>query len=287
MIRLGCALRAAVVALEQAGIESARLEARLLMAHALGMERSVPLDRQRMIDPTAFNVALARRLSHEPLAFITGRQGFWTLDLAVSPATLIPRGDSETLIRAALAELQDRRVLRILDLGTGTGCLLLAALVEFPGAFGVGVDISPAAAALAARNAANNGLSDRCAVAAGSWDSALSGQFDLIVSNPPYIESAVIPGLMPEVALFEPTRALDGGEDGLEAYRVIVASLARLLAPGGVAILEIGAGQAEDVTALAVGAGLRKIALHADFGGISRALALCAQKTFGIATPSG
>ncbi|KAA5611357.1 peptide chain release factor N(5)-glutamine methyltransferase [Rhodovastum atsumiense] len=255
-------LREATTLLRDAGIDEPRREARLLYEHAAG-------------DPTAFHVAVARRAAREPMALITGRQGFWTLDLAVSRATLIPRPDTETLIEAALAARPDRAaVRRILDLGTGTGCLLLAALAEFPLAFGVGVDLVPEAAALAAANARANGLAGRAAFLAGDWAAALSGRFDLVLSNPPYIESDAIPGLMPEVAAFEPRSALDGGADGMAAYRFLVKRLPRLLAPGGVAVLELGAGQAAGVAALARAAGLDDPVLRADLAGIARAAVL-------------
>ena len=285
MITIGEALRAAADRLAAAGIDSARLEARLLMAHAIGVDRADVVDRRRQIDPARFEALLERRLVHEPLAYIVGSQGFWTLDLAVSPDTLIPRADSEALIVAAKRFCPSPA--RILDLGTGTGCLLLAALAEFPGAFGVGVDLSPGAALLAARNARTNGLAGRSAFLAGDWDTALAGMFDLVLSNPPYIPGADIEGLMPEVALFEPGRALDGGADGLAAYRAVVAALPRLLAPDGIAIFELGQGQAESVTALACGSGLGRVALQADLGGIPRALVLQMQKRFGTAVAGG
>ncbi len=274
----GDVLRQAVRALEAKGIAEARLEARLLLAHALGLDRSVLIDRGRDIDPTVFQSLLQRRLTHEPLAFITGRQGFWTLDLAVTPDTLIPRADSETLVAAACELLAATPPARILDLGTGTGCLLLACLVEFPAAFGVGVDLAPGAAALARDNAARNGLTTRSAFLAGSWATALAARFDLVLSNPPYIPQADIPGLMPEVAAHEPARALDGGADGLDAYRSILAALPDLLAPDGTAILELGAGQHAAVSALAARNGLATVALRADLGGIVRALVLRLQK---------
>ena len=277
-------LRTAAAQLAAAGIDSASLEARLLLAHAMGVDRTTLIDRRQAVDPTAFNALLARRLTHEPLAFITGQQGFWTLDLRVSPATLIPRADSETLISAAITHCT-RPPERILDLGTGTGCLLLAALVEFPNAFGVGVDLNPAAAALAALNAKESGLATRAAFLAGSWATALNTKFDLILSNPPYIREADIADLMPEVADFEPTTALDGGPDGLAAYRVLAEALPALLTPNGLAILELGAGQADDVTAIAARQGLARVALVADLGGIPRALALNQQKTFGSEDP--
>lgn len=266
-------LREASQALTKAGIPDAALEARWLLAHAQGLPRNAAPDRAAEIDPTYFHTILAKRLAHEPLAYITGWQGFWTLDLEVSPATLIPRADSETLIEAALAQCAAPPA-RIVDLGTGTGCLLLAALVEFPRAFGIGVDLNPQAAALARRNAHANQLADRAAFLAGDWARAVSGRFDLILSNPPYIAAAEIATLMPEVARHEPASALDGGADGLAAYRAIISALPDLLTPDGRAILELGAGQAASVTALAVSQGLHALATHADLGGIARALVL-------------
>jgi len=275
-MKLGEALPHAAARLEAAGLENARREARLLAAHVLGLAPGQFLDSAREIDMAAFEAAVARRAGREPLAFITGRQGFWTLDLEVSPSTLIPRADSETLVESALNLFPERgRVGRILDLGTGTGALLLAALSEFPAAFGVGVDLSPEAASLAARNAGANGLGNRAAFLAGSWAESLTGMFDLVLSNPPYIENGAIRGLMPEVGLHEPRRALDGGADGLDAYRAIVRALPALLAPGGVAILELGEGQARSMRALAEAAGLHHVGVDADLAGIPRAAKLC------------
>jgi release factor glutamine methyltransferase len=275
-MKLGDALRLAAERLAAAGLEDAKREARLLAAHVLGLGPGQFLDPAREIDMAGFEAAVTRRTAREPLAFITGRQGFWTLDLDVSPSTLIPRADTESLIEAALKMFPERgRVHRILDLGTGTGALLLAGLSEFPGAFGVGVDLSVDAAALAARNAGANGLGSRAAFLAGSWAESLNGTFDLVLSNPPYIEAAAISGLMPEVCLHEPRRALDGGADGLDAYRAIVRALPALLASGGLAILELGAGQASPVRALAEAAGLHHIGVQADLAGIPRAVKLC------------
>ncbi|MFM2149244.1 MAG: peptide chain release factor N(5)-glutamine methyltransferase [Pseudomonadota bacterium] len=265
--------------LRAAAIENPRLEARLLLAHAIGTTQEALLREPRAEVPEAaaarFLAALAARLDATPVAHILGQQGFWTLDLAVSPATLIPRADSEALVEAALEAFPDPEApLRVLDLGTGTGCLLLAVLAERPRAFGVGVDLVPAAAALAAANAARNGLQDRAAFLAGDWAGALSGRFDLVLSNPPYIESEAIPGLMPEVARHEPASALDGGPDGLDAYRRLATLLPGLLAPGGAAVLELGFGQRQAVEGLARAAGLTPAGCRQDLGGIERALVL-------------
>lgn len=249
-----------VAALRAAGIDNPVREVRLLRTHAP--------------DPDRFADLLARRVAHEPMAFLIGTQGFWTLDLAVSPATLIPRPDSETLIEAAMVAFPDRSLVRrALDLGTGTGCLLLAALVEFPAAFGVGIDRVADAAQLAARNAAANLLADRSAFVCGDWAGAIRGRFDLVLSNPPYIETTDIAELMPDVARFEPASALDGGADGLDAYRTIIPMLPDLLAPGGVAVLELGQGQAGDVARLASQSGFTTTTRD-DLGGIARAAVL-------------
>ena len=265
--------------LRGAAIEAPRLEARRLLAHVLNTSEEALLRDPRAPVPAEkaayFAALLARRVAHEPFAYLTGRVGFWTLDLEVSPATLIPRADSESLVEAALEACPDKdAALHVLDLGTGTGALLLAVLSELPAANGLGVDLKPEAAALAARNAARLGLAGRVRFLAGDWAAALAGRFDLVLCNPPYIESAVIAGLMPEVAHHEPTSALDGGADGLSAYRRIIADLPRLLAPHGVAVLELGQDQQVAVEALAKAAGLTPEACRADLGGIPRALVL-------------
>jgi release factor glutamine methyltransferase len=265
--------------LRGAAIEAPRLEARRLLAHVLNKSEEALLRDPRAPVPAdqaqQFAALLARRVAHEPFAYLTGRVGFWTLDLEVSPATLIPRADSESLVEAALEACPDKgAALHVLDLGTGTGALLLAVLSELPAASGVGVDLKPEAAALAARNAARLGLADRARFLAGDWAVALAGRFDLILCNPPYIESAAIAGLMPEVARHEPASALDGGADGLSAYRRIIADLPRLLAPKGVAILELGQGQQAAVEALGREANLTPEACRADLGGVPRALVL-------------
>lgn len=262
-------------ALQGAGIDQARMEARRLLCWslrcdhaALLMMNSFPEEaRKRLAD------ALSRRCLREPLALIEGETGFWSLTLGVSQDTLIPRGDSETLIEVLLDLRPDRKsVGSVLDLGTGTGCLLLAALGEYEEAFGVGVDLSLGAAQLARNNARRNGLDGRSAFMAGSWCDALHGTFDVVLSNPPYIPAGDIAGLMPEVRDHEPARALVGGMDGLDAYRLILGQMSRCLAPRGVLVLEIGQGQERDVERLAIAQGLILREARADLGGIIRAL---------------
>jgi release factor glutamine methyltransferase len=256
--------------LAAAGIEEARREARILLAAAEGVSAAglLALDE---VDEAKFTPLLRRREAREPMAYILGHREFWGLDFAVSPATLIPRPDSETLIEAVLGAGISPRTM--LDLGTGTGCLLLATLHEFPQAFGVGVDRSWPAAALARANAAALGMEGRAAFLAGDWAEALAQKFDLVLSNPPYIEAADIAGLMPEVARYEPLSALEGGADGLEAYRAIIAALPRLLAPNGLAVLELGAGQAISVGSMASAAGF-SCATRRSLDGIERAAVL-------------
>lgn len=257
--------------LRAAAIENPRMEARWLLGHAMGVTAETLLrDPRAAVPPAAaqaFTVMLARRARREPMAYITGSAGFWGLEFQVSPATLIPRADTEALVEAALELAPQAR--RVLDLGTGTGCLLLAVLSELPAASGIGVDLNPEAAALASRNAQALGLP--ALFLAGDWADALNASFDLILSNPPYIEAAAIPALMPEVAGHEPPAALDGGVDGLDAYRRITAALPRLLAPGGLAVLELGQGQAPAVAQLARNAGLTWLEARPDLNAIPRA----------------
>ncbi|WP_043360145.1 peptide chain release factor N(5)-glutamine methyltransferase [Belnapia sp. F-4-1] len=266
-------------ALRTAAIETPRQEARLLLAHSLACrEEDLLRDPRAPVPPEAaarFAALLRRRLDHAPIAHLLGEAEFWSLPFRVSPATLIPRPDTESLVEAALDVFPDRSApLRLLDLGTGTGCLLLATLTEYPAATGIGTDRIPDAAALAAENARRLGLAGRARVLAADWAAPLAARFDLILSNPPYIETDAIPGLMPDVARHEPASALDGGTDGLAAYRHLATILPTLLAPGGRAVLELGAGQRPAVEALARAAGLAPIACRPDLGGIDRALVL-------------
>jgi release factor glutamine methyltransferase len=284
---IGALLCEAGTILRDAGIEEPRREARLLLGHVLGRAPGLlTAEAHEAVtgaDAARFRGLVARRAAHVPAAHLTGERGFWTLDLSVTPDVLVPRPDTETLIEAALDLLPDRAaVRRVLDLGTGSGALLLAALGEYRDALGVGVDRSLAALAIARRNAVRHGLAERALFLCGDWSASLRAEFDLVLSNPPYIRSAEIAGLAPEVRDHEPRAALDGGADGLEAYRAILAELPRVLAPSGLAVLELGAGQAKDVTALVRGAGLVVVQLRQDLGGISRAICLrAAEKTVG------
>lgn len=263
-------MRSAESRLAAAGVAQPRLDAQLLMAHGLGCDRATVVLRAR--EPlqaeqgAAFDALVARRLTREPLSHILGRREFWSRDFKVTADTLAPRADSETVIEAVLGHIRNRqlRPQRILDLGTGTGCLLLALLTELPDAFGIGIDRSEQAVRVARENARHLGLERRSAFAVSDWASALAAGFDVILSNPPYIPSATIDGLDPEVALYEPRAALDGGPDGLDAYRHLLPVMARLLAPNGVIALEIGGDQGNSVNALAAQAGFSYIQCEKD-----------------------
>ncbi|MBE7212606.1 MAG: peptide chain release factor N(5)-glutamine methyltransferase [Gluconacetobacter diazotrophicus] len=275
---IGSLLAEARVAFAAAGIEEPDRDAAVLLRRLLGIDRlQLSLRRNEpVVDPGRFRNAIARRAAREPMALVLGTAGFRDLELAVSPATLIPRPDTETVVEAALQHLPGSRasVRRILDLGTGTGCLLLATLAECPAALGLGTDRSVEACALARRNAVAAGLADRCSFVCADWAAPLSGRYDLVLSNPPYIPSDAIPDLMPEVSRFEPRSALDGGADGLRCYATILPALPALLAPGGIAVLEIGQGQGRAVAVLARGAGLDLVESRPDLSGIPRAIVL-------------
>ena len=267
------AIRAATLELGQ-GTDTARLDAELLMAEALDCTRSEMFLR-RMHDPAPADYArfIARRAAHEPVAYIRGYQEFFGLGFRVTPDVLIPRGDSEVLVEAALAARPDAR--RVLDLGTGSGALLLALLSELPPAEGLGIDRSVAALSVATGNARALGLGARAQLELGDWTqpgwSAGFGTFDVILANPPYVEAAA--DLAPSVRRFEPAQALFAGPDGLDDYRILLPQLPALLAPAGIAMVEIGSTQAEPVTALAAQAGL-DATMHRDLGGRPRALEL-------------
>lgn len=254
--------------------DTARLDAELLMAHALGVSRSDLLLRHMSdVPPPHFAALAARRLEHEPLAYITGQQEFFGLPLRVTHDTLIPRADSEVLVEAALAARPGAA--RVLDCGTGTGALLLAVLAGLPAAQGVGIERSAAALEVARANAAALGLAQRAALHQADWTlpgwAGGLGQFDLVLANPPYVEDEA--ELAASVRAYEPAEALFAGPEGLDAYRVLVPQLPALLAPGGLALIEIGHTQADAVTEIARAAGL-EAELHRDLGGRPRALAL-------------
>jgi release factor glutamine methyltransferase len=251
-----------------------RLDAELLMAEALGVSREVML-LSRLDEPAPLGAEplLARRAAGEPVAYILGRRDFWSIELEVGPGVLVPRPDSETLLEAAVAHFRSRAPETILDLGTGPGSLLLAALAEWPGARGVGIDASEAALAFARRNAALLGLAARAELRRGNWAGDVKGPFDLILCNPPYVETAA--DLPPDVRDWEPAEALFAGDDGLADYRRLAPQIPALLVPGGIACFEVGAGQAQAVVALFEAQGL-KAATHADLAGHARCVALTA-----------
>lgn len=261
--------------LAAAGFDEPRRHARALLAAALDLSPAeVFAHPERLLTPAQqarIAAMLDRMTAREPLSRIVGRRGFWGLDFLLSADTLDPRPESETVVDSVLARLSERnRPYRLLDLGTGTGILLLALLSEYPAARGFGVDIAFGAALTARRNAELLGLEGRAHFLVGNWAEALTGRFDAVVANPPYIESAAISALPPEVRDYDPRRALDGGADGLAAYRRIAAGLPRLLSPDGVFAAEIGFGQAEKVAAILSGRGLRIDAVAPDLAGIAR-----------------
>ena len=269
----------ASVDLRAAGIEAPRREARLLAALALECSHEMLLaDPERPVgerEADRFRRFVARRAAREPLSRIRGHREFWSLDFALGPATLDPRPDSETLVATALALLPAEREVRLLDCGTGTGCLLIAVLSERPHAAGIGIDIDPDAVATARANAARCGQAMRAEFVVADWRDASSvpnGSFDLVLANPPYIPSGAIAGLEPEVARYDPKAALDGGADGLDAYRALAPVLANCLAASGHAVVEIGEGQADDVAAILEGAGLILADRKCDLAGIPRCL---------------
>lgn len=269
------ALDAIARGLKAAGVDSARLDARLLVGAATGETAAGliarPERRLSAQEADALSAMATRRGAREPMAHILGVREFWSLDFEVSASVLTPRPDSETVIEAARDYISaPKRPFRVLDLGTGSGCLLLALLHEYPAASGLGVDISSAAIALARRNAEKLALGARSEFIVGDWTAPLAGRFDVVMSNPPYIASGDIEGLEPEVALYEPRGALDGGRDGLDAYRALLPLTAEILAPGGIALFEMGAGQDAAIGSLARAQGFETAGFRADITGVPR-----------------
>ena len=267
----------AAAALAAAGFDEPRRQARRLVAVALGLSPAEVVARPEHALPDADRAKvdgmLHRMVAGEPLTRIVASREFWGLEFRLSADTLDPRPESETVVEAVLAHLPERgRAYRLLDLGTGTGCLLLALLAEFPASTGVGIDVAPGAVRTARDNAGRLGFAARARFVAGDWAAAIGGRFDAVVANPPYIASAAIRGLPPEVREHDPHRALDGGADGLAAYRAIAPQLRRLLLPAGIFAAEIGAGQAGDVAAILSQGGLEIAGLAHDLAGFARCI---------------
>lgn len=275
---LGERLDRAVARLTEVGVPDARLDAELLLAHVLGEERwrlRFRRDERLSTDGGArFEALIEGRAARRPVSRLLGHREFWSLDFAVDDAVLDPRPDSEALVEAALATVPDRTAaLRIVDLGVGSGCLLLALLSELPNAVGLGVDRSLDAIRTARANADTLGLANRACFVVGDWAAALpDGVFDLAVTNPPYIARDELAGLAPEVTRGDPRQALDGGDDGLDAYRVLSPALARLLRAEGHAVLEHGASQADAVAGLLENGGLAVSRRVRDLAGHERCL---------------
>jgi release factor glutamine methyltransferase len=276
VITLGGLAAAAAERLAAAGVEDPRADLRLLLAAALDLRpHDLTLSPERPLtaaEAARAEAVIARRQAREPVSRILGRRGFWTLDLALGPDTLDPRPDTETVVEAVLAAEPDRqRPLRIVDFGTGTGCILLALLSEYPRASGLGVDLGAGAVAVAAANAAAAGLAGRAAFHCGDWAEGLdSGSFDVAVSNPPYIAEAEMATLAPEVRDHDPRRALVAGADGMDAYRRLIPQMHRVLVAGGLAALEAGQGQAGRIGALLVQAGFAAPGNRRDLAGVER-----------------
>ena len=273
----GEALSAAAARLAAGGINEPRREARLLLALALQcpVERLVLSSTDAIAPASAaqFAALVERRAHHEPYSRIVGKREFWSREFLLSADTLDPRPDSETLIEAALARIADRdAVIDLVDLGTGTGALLLALLTELPNARGLGIDCAPGAVETARRNAAALDLAGRARFAVGHWADGLSAPVDVILVNPPYIPTAQLAELAPEVRGYDPRAALDGGPDGLAAYRELAPALARLLRSTGFAVCEIGAGQAAAVVAYMTRSCLETVAVACDLAGVERCL---------------
>jgi release factor glutamine methyltransferase len=266
------------------GIESARLDARVLLAHVLEKRPGELLGRFELTatETAAFNGAIARRLAREPVAYITGHKEFWSLDFAVGPGVLVPRPETETLIEQALLEFPDRATqLKAVDWGTGSGCIALSFLSEFPNAETIGIERAGDAMAFARRNKARYPFGARLALVESDWRDASTGSFDIAFCNPPYLAQGDLANVAAELRA-EPPSALLGGPDGLGSYRVLAPLIAGRLTPAGRAFLEIGAGQGRDIIAILVCAGLETLRIAPDLSGTPRCIVARPQKTVGI-----
>jgi release factor glutamine methyltransferase len=278
-VSIAAARRHVAEAFRRRGIESPELDARVLIGHALGLDHAAMASAANRVltadDVAAISALAARRLAHEPVARILGVKEFWSLEFHLSPATLVPRPDTEAVVEAALKAVEARKnsILRIADLGTGSGALLLALLSELPNATGIGTDISLPALRTARENAARLGLAARTHFVACDFGAALNAKFDLVVSNPPYIARGDIARLAPEVREHDPIRALDGGVDGLDYYRTIAMQARDVLARDGTLVVELGAGQGLAVAALLRDGGIVAVGMEDDLSGHPRALA--------------
>ena len=277
MKTIGSAIADITARLEAVGVENARFEARLLLCHMLDIETQILIgypEREISADhQLALEKLLKRRENREPMSHILGEREFWSLPFKVTKDTLTPRPDSETLIEAVLDHFDDPSApLRVLDLGVGTGCLLLSTLSEYDKATGLGIDISQGALSVAQENAARLGMVSRTDFRLGNWDDGIDETFDLVLSNPPYIPLVDRDALEPEVKDYEPDTALFAGEDGLDDYRKLALALPRLLKETGRGVIELGISQSEDVSTLMENQGLRVIAQPKDLGGIIRCL---------------
>jgi release factor glutamine methyltransferase len=295
MTSVAAALAAATARLRAAGVAAPRRDAQILLMHALGLSRDdVMADAERPLaagEIAAFDVLVDRRVGREPISHIIGMREFWSLPFRVTSSVLDPRPDSETVVDAVLDRVPDRAPpYRVLDLGTGSGCLLLALLHELPAATGLGVDQSVEALAIARENADRLGLGARADFRVNDWADGLSERFDIVISNPPYVAASAVAALAPEVARYEPRLALDGGVDGLDAYRILAPQLARLVRPSGCIAIEVGSGQEAKVAALCRRAGLIYAGSRKDLAGVVRCLLFTAsdvhdcqpKKTVGI-----
>ncbi len=279
-ITIGVALEAAIARLSAVGVDNPRMDARLLLCHSACLELA-----NIIVDPNVvladecfrkFETLVERREKREPVSHLIGEREFWSLPFIVTADVLDPRPASETLIEAALDHVRDRsEPVSVLDLGTGSGCLLIAVLSELPGARGVGVDTSEAALVIARRNAEKNLVDDCTTFVSSSWGRSVSGSFDLILSNPPYISESGRDDLEPEVAMYEPASALFAGKDGLSAYREVAPDILRLLNPDGVAAIECGRDQMTTVIEIFDDAGLRHVETRCDLDGIERSGVFC------------